>query len=96
MVQRKGGLKRKTRNKLSKNIRRKGKISLQKYFQTFEIDQKTVLLAEPSVNKGMYHPRFYGKTGTVSGKRGDCYLVDIKDGSLKKTLIVHPVHMRPV
>lgn len=94
MVMRIGGMRRKTRYKLKKEVRQKGKISLQKYFQSFDIGEQVYLLAEPAVQKGMYHPRFFGKAGTVSGKRGRCYQVAIQDGGKNKTLLVHPVHLK--
>jgi ribosomal protein L21E len=49
-----GSLRRKTRHKLSKTQRTKGKISLTKYFQKFKQGDKVVLKAEPAVQKGMY------------------------------------------
>jgi len=94
MVQRIGGFRRKTRFKLQKGIREKGKVSLSKYFQKFEVGDKVCLKAEPSVHKGMYFPRFHGKVGEVSRRRGFCYEVTIKDGNKQKMLIVHPVHMK--
>lgn len=96
MTKRLGGFRRKTRNKLKKNIRKKGKISLSNYFQTLNTGDKVLLKAEPAVQKGMYYPRFHGKIGTVKGKTKSCYKVEIKDGNKLKTLIVHPVHLRKV
>ena len=93
MVSRIGGFRRKTRHKLSKNIRRQGKISLKKYLQEFTEGERCVLKAEPAVQKGMYFPRFHGKSGIVKAKRGACYEVTIKDGKLAKTIVVHPVHL---
>tara|TARA_Y100000310_G_C20057825_1_gene523561 strand:- start:185 stop:331 length:147 start_codon:yes stop_codon:yes gene_type:complete len=46
------------------------------------------------VQRGMYHSRFYGKSGSIKGKQGRCYEVLITDGSKQKTLIVHPVHLK--
>ncbi|MBR9676134.1 50S ribosomal protein L21e [Candidatus Woesearchaeota archaeon] len=94
MVQRKGGFKRKTRFKLQKSFRSKGKISISKYFQEFNAGDKCALKAESSLQKGMYHPRFHGKVGVVRDKRGECYRVLIKDGGVEKTLIVHPIHLK--
>ena len=94
MVSRIGGFRRKTRYKLQKNIRQKGKISLQKYFQEFKEGERCVLKAEPAIQKGMYFPRFHGKSGIVKSKRGNCYEVVIKDGKLEKIIIVHPVHLK--
>lgn len=51
------------------------------------------LSVEPAVHKGMYHPRFLGKTGKVIGKQGKCYKIAFKDINKEKTLLVHPVHL---
>ncbi|MBI5392137.1 50S ribosomal protein L21e [Candidatus Woesearchaeota archaeon] len=96
MTKRIGGFRRKTRDKFSKPFRRKGKISLSRYFQTFQPGDKVYLIAEPSVQNGMYFPRFHGKTGEIRKKRGSCYEIQINDFTLKKTVIVHPVHLRKV
>ena len=94
MVQRIGGFRRKTRSKLRKKVREKGKISISKYLQSFKVGEKVCLKAEPAVQKGMYFPRFHGKVGTVKSKRGKCYEVFIKDGKKEKMLIIHPVHLK--
>jgi len=94
MAKKIGSSRRKTRHKLSKPYRKKGKISLRKYFQKFNVDDKVILKAEPAIQKGMYHSPFYGKQGIVKGKQGRCYKVQIKDGSKQKVLIVHPVHLK--
>ena len=94
MTKRIGGFRRKTRHKLRKNVRREGKLSLTRYFKRFNVDEKVQLDAEPSIQDGMYHPRFHGKHGIVMGKKGDCYQISIKDGGKIKKLIVHPVHLR--
>lgn len=94
MSKRIGGFRRKTRNKLKKSLRDKGKISINKYFQQFKIGEKVVLKAEPAIQKGMYFPRFHSKTGLVKGKKGSCYEIIIKDGGKAKMLIVHPIHLQ--
>ncbi|MBS3174531.1 50S ribosomal protein L21e [Candidatus Woesearchaeota archaeon] len=94
MVKRIGGFRRKTRHKLAKNYREKGKLSLVKYFQQFKTGDKVCLVAEPSKHNGMYHPRFHGRVGTVDGKKGNCYEVQIRDGNMRKSLIVHPIHLK--
>lgn len=89
-----GGLRRKTRYKLKKHVENKGKVRLSRYFQEFTVGDKVVLSAEPAVQKGMYHPRFHGKTGVITGMKGKCYEVEIKDINKVKNLIVHPVHLK--
>ncbi len=94
MSKRIGGFRRKTRHKLKKSPRTKGKISIRKYLQGFKVGDYVNLSAEPAVQTGMYLPRFHGRTAIVVGKQGDCYKVQIEDGSLKKMLIVHPIHLQ--
>ncbi len=96
MVKRIGSIRRKTRHKLSKKPREKGKISLSRYFQEFKKDEKVVLVAEPGVHKGTYHPRYYGKSGIVQKKEGTCYVVMVKDQGKQKALAIHPVHLKKV
>ena len=93
MVKRIGGFRRKTRYKFRKGKRSRGKISITKYFQSFDAGDRVYLGVEPAVQKGMYHPRFMGKSGIIKGKRGKCYEVSINDSGKGKTLIVHPVHL---
>ncbi|HZX12425.1 MAG TPA: 50S ribosomal protein L21e [Candidatus Nanoarchaeia archaeon] len=94
MAKRIGGTRRKTRHKFAKNVRQRGKISLAHYFQSFSNGDNVCLVAEPSIHKGLYHARFHGKAGTITGKRGSCYEVKIQDLNMQKTLIVHPIHLR--
>ncbi len=96
MVTRIGGFRRKSRNKLKKTQKTQGKISLTRYFQEVKLGDKVCLKAEPACQDGMYNPVYHGKTGVVSGKKGRCYEILIKDRAKEKTLIVHPVHFRKV
>jgi large subunit ribosomal protein L21e len=97
MVTRIGGLRRKTRSLFRKSTRNKGKFSVSKYLQEFDMGDKVLLKAEPAVAKGIYFRRFHGKTGQITGKKqGECYYVQIKDGNKPKKVIVHPIHLRKV
>jgi len=94
MVQRTGSRRRKTRHKLRKNVRDKGKIRINNYLQKFNVDDRVALVAEPAVQRGMHHPRFQGHIGVVVGEQGTSYKVRINDGNMKKVLLVHPIHLR--
>ncbi len=89
-----GGFRRKTRHKLGKDVNDKGKVSIRKFFQEFVQGDRVILKAEPAYQKGMYYPRFHGKSAFVLNKKGQCYEVLIKDGGKEKMLIVHPVHLK--
>ena len=93
MVKRIGGLRRKTRGKFKRNFFEAGKFSVSKFFQSFSEGDKVVLKANPAYQRGMYYRRFHGKTGTVVGTSGRCYLVALKDHAREKRFIVHPVHL---
>mgnify|MGYP001569345496 FL=1 len=94
MAQRQGGGRRKTRGKFRKNIKDRGKISIKKYFQEFKNGDRVILKAEPAVQTGMYFRRFHGKVGEKIGKKGECYIINIKDFNMNKELIVHPIHLK--
>jgi len=93
MTTRIGGFRKKTRQKLKKPHGTQGKISLRKFLQEFKLKDRVYLKAEPAVQKGMFHPRFYGRAGVVTKKLGNCYEVTIKYIGKEKRLIVHPVHL---
>lgn len=94
MSKRKGGSRAGTRRLFRKTPRTRGKISLTKFFMPYKVGDRAVLAAEPAVQKNLYHQRFHGKSGTITGKRGDCYELRIVDGGKQKLIIVHPVHMK--
>ncbi len=94
MVQGIGGNRKKTRTIFRKKPSLRGKFSLTKYFQAFKVGEKVLLKAEPAIHGGMYFRRFNARMGIIAGRQGDCYLVSINDLGKKKTLIVHPVHLK--
>lgn len=96
MVQRIGGSRRKSRKKFKKPYREKGKTSLHKYLQEFSEGDRVRLVADPSVQSGLYHHRFHGTTGSVTGEQGKCFTVRVEDGDSEKELVVHPAHLREV
>lgn len=93
MVKRIGGLRRKTRYKMQRDKRQKGKLNQRRFLQEFAIGDKILLKPDSIVQKGMFEPRYIGRVAVVSKKVGGCYEVLLKDNSVIKTLIVHPIHM---
>ncbi len=96
MVTRIGSFRRKTRAMMTKRPRTKGKISMTRYFQKFDVGDMVQLNIEPAVQKGTYDTRFFGKMGKVVSKKGRCYIIEIMDRSKKKSIIAHPVHLLKV
>ena len=96
MVKRTGTARRKTRGISTKNIRRKGKVSITSYFTQFEKGDKALLNVEPAVQNGTYYRRYHGKIAEIVKKSGSCYELKVNDQGKQKSLIVHPVHLRKV
>ena len=88
------GIRKKTRYKLKKDLRRRGIIPVTALIQRFEPGQKVHVVCEPSTQKGMPHRRFHGKTGTIIGQRGHAWLLEVTDGATKKVVIARPQHLK--
>ncbi len=87
------GMRRKSRDKLSKTVRARGFSPVVRAIQEFEPGDKVHVLIDPSKHKGMPHPRFQGRTGEITGKRGRAFVLKITDGNATKTLIALPEHL---
>lgn len=96
MVKRSKGARINTRTKLKRGLRTRGLTPINRSLQQFDEGEKVSLALDSSVQKGMPHPRFYGKIGTVTGKQGNAWLVSITDGNKEKTIIARPEHLKRV
>jgi Ribosomal protein L21E len=88
------GPRKKTRYKFKKDLRKRGIMPVTSVIQHFEIGQKVHVVCEPSIQKGMPHRRFHGKTGTVLGQRGRAWVLSINDGNMEKVIIARPQHLK--
>ncbi len=93
-MKRSKGFRSKTRYKLKKSIRPVRANPITKRIQTFNEDDLVHIIIDPSIHKGQPHPRFHGKTGKVTEKRGRAYIVEINDGNKAKKLIIRPEHLK--
>lgn len=94
MSQRKYGYRRKTRDKISKSIREKGKFTVNNLLETYKTGDRVVLKIDSAFHRGMFLPRFHGRVGIVQGSRGKCYTITMMDGNKEKTVIAHPAHLQ--
>jgi large subunit ribosomal protein L21e len=86
-------MRKKSRDKMSKTVRARGISPVVRAIQEFEKGTKVHVIIDPSIHKGMPHPRFHGKTGEVVGKRGRAFVLKVTDGDATKTLIALPEHL---
>jgi large subunit ribosomal protein L21e len=92
MAQKSQGSQQGARSKLSNNA--KDKTTVNEYLKEFEEGEKALIQIEASEPEGRPHQRFHGKTVEVTGKQGDSYKVQFKDGNIEKTLYIPPIHLK--
>jgi len=76
-----------------KKVRTRGKLQLSKYFQEFKEGDTMGIVKEQSIPNPL-SKRMQGRTGKIESKRGNAYIVTIKDQNKEKKFIVNPVHLR--
>jgi large subunit ribosomal protein L21e len=90
---------RRSLGKMSKRTRALGaaarKLTVPGLISSFKVGD-CVAIDSQSKYSGMPHPRYRGKTGTITDTRGKAYVVRIKDGNMQKELVIPPVHLRAV
>ncbi|MEM2932808.1 MAG: 50S ribosomal protein L21e [Candidatus Pacearchaeota archaeon] len=79
------------------SLRERGKIRLSEYFKELKPGDRVMLvptLNAPLFTKLSYDKSYKGLAGVVKGKRGKCYIVEVKKGSKLKTIITHALHLK--
>jgi large subunit ribosomal protein L21e len=85
-----------TRHLLKKKPRERGKIRLSKLLHEYQLGNQVIIKIDSSIQKGMPHRRFHGKTGKIIEKRGRSYVVSVSQGDAVKEIIVRPEHLEPI
>ncbi|BCS91385.1 MAG: 50S ribosomal protein L21e [Candidatus Micrarchaeota archaeon] len=67
-------------------------VSIYEYIKSFNIGDKAIIFPRSPDIK--IHARFKGKVGRIVEKRGRAYVVEIKEGSVSKYLMLHPVDLK--
>jgi large subunit ribosomal protein L21e len=89
------GTRRKSRYKLKKTVREKGMSPISRAIQEFHEGDIVNIDLDSSIQNGMPHPKFQGRTGKVMSQRGRAYIVEVRDGGLMKEVIILPEHLTP-
>lgn len=93
MVKASKGLRRRSRNILSKSPRSRGIPPVARIIRKFEEGDSVSIKVEPSIKDGAPHIRFQGRTGKVVGTQGRAYKVQIYDGGKEKIILSDAVHL---
>ena len=78
-----------------KPIRTRGKLQFSRYFQKLKEGDFVAISREPAVTSN-FKKRLQGITGVIEGKRGQAYIVKIKDQNESKTLLIEPIHLKKI
>jgi ribosomal protein L21E len=78
-----------------KNVKKKGKLELSKYFQEFKTGEKVAIVREHTLNPSV-PKRFQGITGVIKAERGNAYVISIYTGGAKKTIILKPSNLKKI
>jgi len=91
MVQKSKGQRARTRYKMQV----KRKVTPNDFLRTFKPEQTVHIVLQPNIKRqGYSYTKFHGLTGKIIEKRGSAYVVQIRDGSAEKKVILAPVHLR--
>lgn len=90
------GYRAKTRRLFSKDLRKRGKIGLSKLLISYDPGDRICVNIDPSIHKGMPHSRYQGRVGTIVGKRGRSYVINVSLGERVAQLIARPEHIQPL
>lgn len=90
MVKKSGGSRSRTRHKLKV----KKKLTVTMMLRKFAVGDR-VHINIHSASKSWPHPKFQGMTGKIVGKRGDAYIVEVKDRKKTKRIISRAQHLHP-
>ena len=98
MVKAPKGYRHRTRKLLRKDVRERGAVpKVSVLLREYNVGDRVAIKIDPSFHYwGMPHRRYHGLTGTVVGRRGSCYIVEVYLGDKRKVLFVPPVHLRPL
>tara|TARA_Y100000310_G_C20396373_1_gene675291 strand:- start:271 stop:531 length:261 start_codon:yes stop_codon:yes gene_type:complete len=78
-----------------KTLRERGKIRFSEYFKSLETGERVAIKREQSV-AASFPERVQGRTGVVTGKKGNSYIVDVMEFNKKKTFIIQPIHLKRI
>ncbi len=85
-----------SRMTMTKNIKDRGMPRVNSFMRKFEVGDYVAVTINPSVHKGMPFHNFQGFTGVIEGMQGRCYLLAVKVGGVRKTVLADPVHLRKI
>lgn len=95
MLPKSKGFRRGAKHILRKKPRERGLQPIGALLREYNQGDKVAIKIDSSIHKGMPHPRYQGKIGVISEKRGRAYVINLMEGKKVRTLIARPEHIKP-
>ncbi|MCW6159806.1 MAG: hypothetical protein LVQ95_01810 [Candidatus Micrarchaeales archaeon] len=70
-------------------------LSVNDYIKKFEVGEKVAIVPKGNT-RDIPHPRYRGRIGIITEKRGASYVVKVRIMSAERTLIVPAIHLERV
>lgn len=77
----------------TRKLKGKSVATVAELVKTFNVGDK-VVIAPKARFEGLPHLRYASRHGIIRERRGKSYVVEVKDYSTKKSIIVSPVHLK--
>lgn len=90
------GLRYRSREVLSKHPRERGMRGLSSLLREYEVGQRVTIDIDPTHVETAPHRRYQGRVGTIIGRRGSAYIVEVFLGDKRKNIITRAEHLKPV
>ena len=85
-----------TRSILRRRKSERSRLNISRVMHDYEAGDRVAIVLDGGQQMGMPHRRFQGRTGFIQGRQGKAWVVSVKDGNMKKTVVARPEHLRPL
>jgi len=89
------GLRYKCRKLLKKSPRERGMPGLSRLMYEYNVGDRVVIRIDPTYISTAPHRRYHGKVGTIIGRQGRAYLIEVYLGGKRKIIVTTKDHIRP-
>ena len=89
-MQKSKGQRQGTRSILRRRRHQKGRVNISRIMHNYAEGDRVAIVLDGGQQMGMPHRRFQGRTGFIQGRQGKAWVVAVKDGNMKKTVVARP------
>jgi large subunit ribosomal protein L21e len=85
-----------TRSILRRRKSEKSQLNIARVMHEYNEGDRVAIVLDGGQQQGMPHRRFHGRTGFIQSRQGRAWVVAVKDGNMRKTVVARPEHLRPL